>query len=267
MRRVRTTWMVALALGCAIAGARPAGAQVGGLLRRAKQKAADKVAERVADKASDKAAEAARGTDSTARPPRDSAVARGGGNLRRAKPLDPTVLESPGRAPGVQGQQPEWHGSAMSADAFKSSIPELTEARLAAYVRARSAMTDEALRMQVLIESPNGARAIRPYMGPTLARDELPPIPGYMKLWPMAGPRRIERHLDAVLEQALGGAMTRMQFYQLHEMVEMFVTGQVNVPGMSTGVQGRRLSGAEIALLQEHRAAFDALREKQRKLR
>ncbi|MHB1264816.1 MAG: hypothetical protein ACYC1S_10430 [Gemmatimonadaceae bacterium] len=280
MSIMRATWTVATMLATSLIITQPAQGQVGGLLRRAKQKAAEKV--------SGKAEDVARGSDTTARRGSDRAAsrrgsgaaaiptspaarapaARGGGNFRREKPLDPTVLETPGHAAGVPGQQRSWHGTAMTADEFKSTIPEITEARLAAYLRARAAMTDDALHLNALFESKEGrVDSVRRYMGQTLARDELPPIPGYMKVWPMAGPRRVERHLDGVLEQALGGAMTRMQFYQLHEMVELYLTGQVNRPGMSTGVQGRRLTGAEIALLQKHRAALDALREKQRQLR
>ncbi len=283
MSIARATWTVATVLAASLVITQPAQAQVGGLLRRAKQKAAEKAAAKVE--------EAARAGDSTAAPAKDSAgsrgrgsaaasapagspasaaapASRGGGNFRRAKPLDPTVLETPGHGSGTQGEQPTWHGSAITADEFKSTIPEITEARFAAYLRARAAMTDEALHLNALFESKEDrVDSVRRYMGQTLARDEMPPIPGYMKVWPMAGPRRVERHLDAVLEQSLGGTMTRMQFYQLHEMVEMYLTGQVNRPGMSTGVQGRRLSGAEIAVLQKHRAALDALREKQRQLR
>lgn len=273
MSAMKATRSAVAILVAVLAITAPAQGQVGGLLRRAKQKAAEKVVEKVTEKGT----EAGRGSDSAARPAQsarpastvgDSGASSGGANFRRAKPLDPTLLESPGHAAGTQGQQPSWHGTAPTAEEFKSTIPEITEARFGAYLRARAAITDEALRLSALFDSKAGrVDSVRRYMGQTLAADEIPPIPGYMKVWPMAGPRRVERHLDGVLDRALGGAMTRMQFYQLHEMVEMFLTGQVNVPGMSTGVQGRKLTRAELAILEGHRAALVALREKQRQLK
>lgn len=236
-----------------------ADAQIG-ILNRAKKKAAERIAETVADKA------AAQVTKSDSSTKGDSAAPRPAATSTR--PARPTGGRARGNAPvgASEGKDsPSWHGSAPSQDEFKTSIAPLTEDALAVYMRARAAMTEEAIRLSDMFEA--RSRDVTQYMGTTLGTDERAPIPGWMGVWQMAGPRRVERHLEGVLDRALGGEMTRMQFYQMHEMVEIFLVGAVNQPPTSSGVMGRKLTSAELALLGRHKAGLEALRAKQKLLR
>jgi hypothetical protein len=57
-----------------------------------------------------------------------------------------------------------------------------------------------------------------------------------------------------------------MQFYQMHEMVEMYLNRQVNRPAATTGAVGRTLAKGELDLLDRHGAELLALREQGKKL-
>ena len=140
---IRIQHVAMIVVATTLAGAEPALAQ-GGLLGRIKQKAADKVIEKATDRGKEQ--------------PADTTAKRGGMNTRRGKPLDPTVLESP----GAGGAPSTWKGQGMTLDQFKTSIPELTEPRLATYLRARRAYLAEAERIAALRKS--DVRAVRDLM-------------------------------------------------------------------------------------------------------
>jgi hypothetical protein len=265
MRYANLALLSSLALGACLAAPVAAHAQ-SGLLKKLKEKAAEKVVEKTVDKAVDKVA----GKDST--PRADSAAAPSRGGARRQEPLDPTLLESPGyKAPAAAQAQAAprqdtlgaktWHGTPQDAKQFAVSVPVITEEVLDRYIRARTALTDEAIRLRTLSktatrEAQAQARALAT---PPLAPDEKIPFleaQPYRRIGKSLG-QRYERRLDAIVERELGGTMTRYQFYQVHELVEIFIW---NDDRGATG-PGRDFTKAELALLERRKADLLRLRD------
>ena len=264
----------------------------GGFLKKMKEKAAEKVVQKAGEAVSkvaggkDSASAAADSTKAQAaakeaggRATKAAAPSRAdAGTARRTKALDPTVLESARDEPGANAQAQQasasepaqgqdelskkgWSGTAIAMDKFAGSIPTITDASLDAYIRARTAMHAEAKRVYASVTGTREQRlAAKALEGAPLADDEKVVLLEYQPYLKISRKlkRQFERRLDAVMERELNGAMTRMQFYQLHEMVSMFLNDEVNTPGAKG--PGRGLTKPEIAALEKRKADLLRLR-------
>jgi hypothetical protein len=267
----------------------------GGFLKKMKDKAKEKAAEKVVQKAG-QAVDKVGGTTDSASAQADSAKAAPaakegaatatqaaaparGGAARRSKPLTGGgLVETPGDdAPaGAQAQQASaptptqgqdelnqkrWPGSKVSMDEFKATIPAITDASLDAYMRARTAMHAEAKRVYASVTGTREQRlAAKALAGAPLADDEkvvLLEYEPYLKISRKLR-REYERRLDAVMERELNGAMTRLQFYQIHEMVSIFLNNEAN--SSTQKGPGRGLTKAELAALEKRKAELLRLR-------
>jgi hypothetical protein len=280
--------VVRVALLATLALPTVAGAQ-GGLLKKMKAKAAEAAAKK-AGEAIDKATAPAPDTTHATAAVRDTAVrdtasppktAPRAVISRRSKPLDPTVLETSGQpaqtaattAPAPVPVVPndplnakEWHGTPQSREQFVATVPKLTDAAIDAYVRARTAQAVEARRLLAMWDPPHRYTpawrdTVKALQSRPLADDEkIPGLQGYDKVTrTFNGKGDFERRLDAVADRELGGTLTRLQFYQVHEIVQMFLGNAIAKPG--THGPGRGLTGAELAALERHRADLVKLTE------
>jgi hypothetical protein len=167
----------------------------------------------------------------------------------------------------------EWTGTSQDMKEFAGTIPRITEESLDRYIRARTAMIEETSRIAELFDNSHRRTrwwrdTVRAFAGKPLAADEKIPFlvqQGYRKIAFGVG-REYERRIDAIGEKELGGAMTRYQFYQLHEMVEIFLDASHKNATVKTG-PGRELAASELAALEKRRADLARLRERGKSLR
>lgn len=261
----------------------------GGFLKKMKDKAKEKAAEKVVQKAGQAIDKVSGSTDSAsakadsaneAAPAKETEQApRTAGAARRAKPLTGGgLVETPGdkaaagagaqqasAAAPAQGQdelsKKSWPGTKVSMDEFKATVPTITDASLDAYIRARAAMHAEAKRVYASVTGTREQRlAARALAGAPIADDEKVVLLEYQPYLKISRKlrREYERRLDAVMERELNGAMTRLQFYQIHEMVSMFLNDEVN--NSSTKGAGRNLTKAEVTALEKRKAELLRLR-------
>jgi hypothetical protein len=184
--------------------------------------------------------------------------------------------------PGVAGAQAattdpfsakEWPGTSQDMKEFAGTIPRITEESLDRYIRARTAMVEEVRRISALFDNSHKRTrwwrdTVRAFAGKPLAADEKIPFlvqQGYRKIGVGIG-REYERRVDAIGEKELGGVMTRYQFYQLHEMIEIFLDGSHRNATVKTG-PGRDLTASELAVLEKRRADLTRLKEIGKSLR